>query len=135
MTPKPSTPNHIERQSRRWEVSLSLVLITLSLAISAVMMTLSFPVTTTQPTSSASFPAQLRGAVHRLRVENLIRYLWPKPIAPDPALPSIMNYIRVHEALEATFYPTAPITAEDTQVYDPNVWSVYAYLRAHGQLP
>lgn len=146
MTPKPSAPNNVERHNKRWEVSLSLVLIALSLTIGVVMMTVIIPATTTQSAYSIPFPAQLRNVVYRLSIENLMQSLWPEPIAPDPALPSIMNYIRVHEALQPAFSPTALEIPEDARAFDlarlnsarpsdPNAWSVYAYLRAHGQLP
>lgn len=138
MSTRPSTHQNAERHNQLWEVRLSLLIsiIGISIAAYAFMATPTDPVTTTNSTSLRSLPQQLRNLGYSLRVQNLLRYLRPEPITPDPALPSVMNYIRVHEAVRPTFDPADDSARSNPALpLDPNARSVYDYLRAHGQLP
>lgn len=148
MTTKPSTQKNVERHNRLWEVYLSLLLLVVGIGIVAYafMATPTSPATTTNPNSLKALPPQLRSLIYSLRVQNILRHIRPEPIAPDPALPSVMNYIYAHESVPPTFDPVAQSTLAYIQAHeaaqptiavplDPNARSVYEYLRAHGELP
>ncbi|MGQ0601665.1 MAG: hypothetical protein ACT4QE_08225 [Anaerolineales bacterium] len=121
MTTKQISQQHIARTIGTWGLSLGLLLVAAAVAILGFVAT---PASSTPVMGRVnSLPPQLHRLTHYLRAHTVVQFVWPEPVALDPAAQGVMDYLRAHR-----FDRAAPMQAV---VIDPAAQSVLDYLRAH----